>query len=218
MIKRTPKHRHLLGNERSQSRKEKVGLKPHVGDDENIPESHTRFNKILAANFKTFNLWVPRKMRRLLLDCFGVSPGQDIWKCAWRRPVGLQDPRDLKLGPSLPIPDKDALPAIAGLDWMCMSKVFLGWTQGCGGSALRGLWTGCVNDYKTFLKTVGRGSLWKANNDECLYVKNKTAGTWMGRKPEQQGIYVYTWPIRFAVENHTALWGHHTPTKINLKN
>lgn len=33
--------------------------------------------------------------------------------------MGLQDPRDLKLGPSLPIPDKDALLAIAGLDWMC---------------------------------------------------------------------------------------------------
>lgn len=33
--------------------------------------------------------------------------------------MGLQDPRDLKLSPSLPISDKDALPAIAGLDWMC---------------------------------------------------------------------------------------------------
>lgn len=28
MIKCTPKHRHLLGNERSQSRMEKVGFKP----------------------------------------------------------------------------------------------------------------------------------------------------------------------------------------------
>ena len=65
MIKCTPKHRHLLGNERSQSRIKKVGFKPHVGDDGNIPESHLHFNKILAANFKIFNLRVPRKIRRL---------------------------------------------------------------------------------------------------------------------------------------------------------
>lgn len=35
---------------------EKVGFKPHVGDDGNISESHLCFNKILAANFKIFNL------------------------------------------------------------------------------------------------------------------------------------------------------------------
>ena len=44
---------------------EKVGFKPHVGDDGNISESHLCFNKILAANFKIFNLRVPRKIRRL---------------------------------------------------------------------------------------------------------------------------------------------------------
>ena len=53
-IKCPQKNRHLLGNERSHRRKEKVVHSLHIGDDGNTPESGLPFNKTPSPNFKIF--------------------------------------------------------------------------------------------------------------------------------------------------------------------
>lgn len=79
LIKCPQKNRRLLGNERTQRRKEKVVHSLHIGDDGNTPESDLPFNKIPWPNVKIFNLWVPRKKSHLLLYCFGqVQAREDV--------------------------------------------------------------------------------------------------------------------------------------------